>query len=180
MNLREIIKKNNSTYTVKVEALTNELESLRQENESLHAEIHDLRSWNLKLRNGNSASMDENFHYQIDELASRVNQVTGYLIALSLTMESSEQDSNHVGRGGDPESYFSSLTKKESAREELREAVLQRRESLLASDDRDDIIQMASDIESEIRSSSINSRKKFLSDQREELRSISTTLKSLR
>jgi chromosome segregation ATPase len=169
MNLRDIISKNNGTYITKVESLTDELNDLRRANESLHSHIHDLSVENRGLRRGDHIHDvgDEDLQRQLelDELRNRLNHVAGYLIALSLIL-----DEENAG-----ERWFA-----DDERRELRDELLRRQEDLLASDGREEIVQIANKVGQELRSGPRRPRSDLLSGQREELNSISTDLQIFR
>lgn len=168
VNLREIISKNNDTYIAKVESLADELHNLRQTNESLHSHIHELSVENRGLRRGDLVRDfgHEDQQGQLESLRTRLNHVAGYLIALSLVLDEEN------GGGG------SSLT--DDVRSKVRNEVMRRQQDLLASDGRDDIVQIANYVGQELRSGHPHPQVSLLSGQRDELNAISADLQNFR
>lgn len=182
-NLREIIAKNNETYLAKVGALNRELEDVRQVNKSLHSHVHDLSVDNERMRNGvsmlSTSNKGDELTQKLNELSERLNQVAGYLIAVSLMSreESSDPEGHTDGYGTEAENYFVGLNT-DSARKELQAELSQRREDLLDTESRDDIIQNANAYGYEMMGGSKYVQQN-LARQREELSSISATLNEL-
>ena len=158
-NLREIISKNNGTYLATVELLTDEISDLRHTNESLQSHIDELSLENRDLR----ANTDEHHRTKLDDLTIRLNQVTGLLIALSLLLNDGTENIQSDRRGI-----------------ELQDEVVRRQKSLLASDDREEILPLVSLIGRELRSGHHLPHSVNLSGQRDELKSISLELENIR
>ena len=180
-NLRDIIAKNNETYLARVDSLTKEIEELRSANESLHSHVNELSLENKKVHSTASPLTDgEGYYQRIEELNKRINQVAGYLVAVSLLMQEEYGDfeSRGISQSREDEYIPTSPIKKER-RDEVRGELFRRQTALLGGEDRDDIVQNANQYGSEMRSSMYHPQTRHLSAQQHELNSISASLKQL-
>jgi hypothetical protein len=95
-----------------------------------------------------------------------------------LQEENEATEMQEADYGTESENCVAGLSTDSAARDELRGQVIRRQETILAFDDRDDIVQRVNHFGHELRSG-LNLPHRNLSMQREELSSISATLQKL-
>jgi len=178
--LRDFISRNNETYLSKVDSMSKELEEIRSVNSSLHAHVLDLSTENEKLRNNQSYEpvKIEEYKEKIGEMTARLNQIAGYLIAVALFVDGEDSGSQHPQQVDDAEFDSRPLSaKKNIRRDEILAEMARRQESILSSEERDDILRNVNGYEQDFRS---DNRDSFnFSRQREELNSIAVSLKKI-